>query len=375
MIPKLTIVPVKTSTGCGEEPASEILKTGTAGDKKYYTLTSAGQVYTYYPGTDDFRYGYEGQKRPQKYTKEEFIKLIAAAEEKGQVVEGKAVQSSQVGRNNDEQSRANLGRVFTNNSYNRGSTRNCGAANDRLSAEITQAKITCLTHDLRHGVIDLTTFDKLIADLPDRPIIVPTEQAALHAKPKMPKLAALLLTCCDGINIGADIKQSDGSLTVLEGIKCLYDQVRTKRFLESVAISVDKLTQTKDRVHVVDAGCGAVPIFSIYAAMRSDKVHVTAIELNPNSFQIAQGLIKKLGLQDRITLIQGDATSYQPTEPIDLLVSETMHSGLTQEKIVPIMHNLVPRLNDDGIVLPEAVTVKVGLAPIQTYAETNEKIR
>ena len=362
-----SIVPRQTSIGSGEEPVSGILKTGIGSDdRKYYTLTRKRQVYTYYPETGDFDYNYRGVKEPQRYTKEQFISLIAAKEEEGQVVDANTVLSSQVSPNNGNLSRANVGRVFTDNS-NQGFNRN-----SRLSAEITQAKMTCLQSNLIPGTIDLATFDKLISELLDKPITVSIEQSALYAKPEMPKLAALLLTCCDVSNIGLDLKQSDGSLTVLEGIQCLNDQVRTKRFLESVAMSIDKLAESKDQIHVVDAGCGAIPIFSIYAAMRSDKVHVTAIELNPNSLQIAQRLVNKLGLQNRITLVQGDATSYQPTEPIDLLVSETMHSGLTQEKIVPIMNNLVPKLNSDGIVLPGAVKVKIGLASIQTYDQANE---
>ncbi|MDA0772779.1 MAG: hypothetical protein O3C63_07540, partial [Cyanobacteria bacterium] len=108
--------------------------------------------------------------------------------------------------------------------------------------------------------------------------------------------------------------------------------------------------------------------------MCSDKVHVTAIELNPNSFQIAQRLVAKLGLEDRISLIQADATTYKPDTPIDLLISETMHSGLTQEKIVPITQNLVPKVREDGIVLPEAVKVKVGVASLLEYAKTERMV-
>jgi predicted RNA methylase len=241
-------------------------------------------------------------------------------------------------------------------------------ANDRLKLEITEAKIACLKSTLMPGVLDIETLDRLIDDLPEKPMIVPKGHAALFSKPEIPKLAALLLTCCDGISIGEDVKKDDGSLTVIAGINCLKDQVRTKRFLESMRTSVDKLAESKDEVHVFDAGCGAVPIFSIYAAMRSDKVKVTAVELNPNSYKIAQQLINKLGLQGRINLVQADATKIKPDEPIDLLVSETMHSGLTQEMMVPIMRNLAPEVRQGGIILPQAVKVKVGIASLNRYS-------
>jgi hypothetical protein len=159
-----------------------------------------------------------------------------------------------------------------------------------------------------------------------------------------------------------------GLFSVLHSACFLCDRIRTKKFLLGVQEAVKRLeAQKDDEISVCDAGCGAIPIYAIYAALRSEKARCTALELNPHSVEIARRIVGRLGLADRIQVIEADATRYNPEHGIDLLVSETMNSGLTSEPLVQIMSNLSRYVPASGIILPSKVSVMAALVrlPIQ----------
>lgn len=160
--------------------------------------------------------------------------------------------------------------------------------------------------------------------------------------------------------------QRYGALPPDQSIACLRDKVRTKIFMQGVAEAVSSLdASSPETIEVCDAGTGAIPVLAIYAALSSDKVRCTALELNPQSAALARQAIAHFGLQDRIKVIEADATKYQPQRPLDLLISETMHSGLTGEPIVQILSNLQPHVKSSGITLPSEVNVKASIVPCE----------
>lgn len=126
---------------------------------------------------------------------------------------------------------------------------------------------------------------------------------------------------------------------------------------------------------MLDAGCGAIPVQAIYAALSSPKVRCTCIEFNPNSAEMAKRVVAAFGLQDRIKVVQTDATKFQAEQGIDLLISETMHSGLTAEPMVQIMSNLAPQVNPEGIKLPSKVIIKAALIKVNDYASPKGYVR
>lgn len=153
-----------------------------------------------------------------------------------------------------------------------------------------------------------------------------------------------------------------GSLPVFESVLCLNDQIRTKRFMLAIREAIGRFEESgMDTINMCDAGCGALPIFSIYAALLSEKVSCDSLELNADSAAMAIELVKALGLQDRVRVIQTDAITYKPQGQYDLLVSETMHSGLTQEPIVDIMGNLAKFVRPGGSILPSRITIKAAI--------------
>ncbi len=172
-----------------------------------------------------------------------------------------------------------------------------------------------------------------------------------------------------------DIKP-EGALRVMESVYCLRDRIRTKNFLLGIREEIQKLELAgKKEINLCDAGCGAIPIMAIYAALCSKKVRCTALELNSHSAKIAKQIIEALNLQGCIQVIQADATKFQPEREIDLLISETMNSGLSVEPMVQIMFHLSKYIKAKGVMLPSKVTVQAALVPIEDWFNPKGYVR
>ncbi len=143
---------------------------------------------------------------------------------------------------------------------------------------------------------------------------------------------------------------------------CMMEEKRTMKFAQGLYGALASLDVRREEIEMVDAGTGPVPIFGILAALKSPKTKVTCLEINQGSAKMAAEIIERLCLQDRVKIVCTDATQYQHDKPIDLLISETMYVGLTEEPQAQIFNNLAPQVVPDGVVIPEEIIVKVGLA-------------
>lgn len=143
---------------------------------------------------------------------------------------------------------------------------------------------------------------------------------------------------------------------------CMMEEKRTMKFAQGLYGALASLDVRREEIEMVDAGTGPVPIFGILAALKSPKTKVTCLEINQGSAKMAAEIIERLCLQDRVKIVCTDATQYKHDKPIDLLISETMYVGLTEEPQAQIFNNLAPQVVPDGVVIPEEIIVKVGLA-------------
>ncbi len=159
----------------------------------------------------------------------------------------------------------------------------------------------------------------------------------------------------------ADFIEDGEGLELGRALGCMNDEQRTIKFIQGLYGALGNLDVRREEIEMVDAGTGPIPLFGILAALKSSKVKVTCLELNKGSAKMAEKIIERLGLQERVKVICTDATKYQHDKPIDLLISETMHVGLTEEPQAQIFDNLAPQVNADGVVIPESVIVKAGL--------------
>ncbi|MFM2339751.1 MAG: hypothetical protein RLZZ360_387 [Candidatus Parcubacteria bacterium] len=154
-----------------------------------------------------------------------------------------------------------------------------------------------------------------------------------------------------------DIETTGDRFSLVDSIQILRDEVRTKRFLMGIKEAVANLLTTKDNILVCDAGCGAIPILGIQAALQSPNVQVVCIESNPESVIMARECINAFNLGNQVLVIEGDAREYKPKREIDLVISETMDIGLLNEPMCDIMSSLKPFTSNDSIFIPEQVEV------------------
>lgn len=150
-------------------------------------------------------------------------------------------------------------------------------------------------------------------------------------------------------------------LTLARALGCINDEDRTFKFIKGLFLHLEDLEGRKDEIEMVDGGCGPIPILGLMAALKSEKVRVTCIEVNPYSAKMAEQVIKNLGLTDRVKIVLGDAKEYRHDKPIDLFVSETMYTGLTEEPLAQIFANFASQVAENGVMVPEWVSVEAGL--------------
>jgi acyl transferase domain-containing protein/acyl-CoA synthetase (AMP-forming)/AMP-acid ligase II/acyl carrier protein/precorrin-6B methylase 2 len=113
----------------------------------------------------------------------------------------------------------------------------------------------------------------------------------------------------------------------------------------------------RDKV-VVEVGTGKEAIlarFCVEAGARK----VYAIEIGDEAFRDASAMVAKLGLQDKIELIHGDATKVELPEPADICVSEIVGPIGGCEGAAVLINDARRFLKPDGIMLPARSVTKI----------------
>lgn len=149
----------------------------------------------------------------------------------------------------------------------------------------------------------------------------------------------------------------DKAFTAYDTQTCLYDQQRV-RYLQQAIF---------DTVHpgdiVVDAGSGTGVLGMIAAQAGASKVY--CIELNQEYAEVIRYNAANNGMQDKIVVIQGDATTIALPEQVDVIVSEVISTGFFYEPQLQILHNMRRFLKKGGRVVPEAMENFVELIDAQ----------
>ncbi len=218
-------------------------------------------------------------------------------------------------------------------------------------------------------------FDELIDQLPDHLPFYPNEESVPRYAP--PQIERYLASKMPHRILSRHVA-TKGTLAPEGSIACLRDEVRTKFFLLAIREAIKGMvSEGKEVIEVCDAGTGAFPVMALYAALCSDRVRCTALELNPHSAKAARQIIEAFGLENRIDLHETNAITFtpDPDRPIDVLVSETMNVALTDEPMVDIMKNLRPHVRDGGVILPSRVDVKAAIVSREEYLQPTQYAR
>ena len=148
---------------------------------------------------------------------------------------------------------------------------------------------------------------------------------------------------------------------------CVDDMVRTKRFVSGLHRAVaDVAARRPGPVHVLYAGTGpfatlALPLMTRYTA---EQLQFTCLEITDASYLAVQRVFKHLDLEAYVReVVQTDASTYviDSELPVDIMLSETMQYCLIDEMQVPIALNLMAQLPPEVIMLPERITLMLGV--------------
>lgn len=138
----------------------------------------------------------------------------------------------------------------------------------------------------------------------------------------------------------------------------LDDTVRTQAFLDAVAATV------KPGDVVVDLGTGSGIL--AMAACRAGARKVYAIDHSPVT-RTARAIAGDNGFADRIEFLECHSSSFQPREPVDVIVSECLGLAGIGGTMFGALSDLIGRCSrPGGAVIPAAV--RVCLAPVEDAA-------
>ncbi len=163
-----------------------------------------------------------------------------------------------------------------------------------------------------------------------------------------------------------DVQLSHGlALCERYAAECILDYKRTSSFIKGVYQAINDLLINRkgENVHILYAGCGpyAPLLIPVLDLVRNDQLCVSFIDINKSSIYGLKRIIKTLALQKMVEhIVVADAIKYQHPTKLDLIVTETMFKALTREPQVAITQNLIPQLKQDGILIPQEVSIKLG---------------
>jgi len=157
------------------------------------------------------------------------------------------------------------------------------------------------------------------------------------------------------------------ALSPQHAIDCLEDGARTARFLKGIFKAITHaLDSSKDRpLEVLYAGCGplATLLVPLLPHFNSDQLRITLLDIHEESIESSRRIIEHLDLTDFfVDLKTCDATKYEHSSNIDLLITETMDKGLTREPQVSISEHLCQYLSPEGILIPKQISLYAGTA-------------
>ena len=138
--------------------------------------------------------------------------------------------------------------------------------------------------------------------------------------------------------------------------RMLNDRPRNEAYQAAIAASCCGKT-------VLDIGCGT-GLLSILAAQAGAK-HVYAVDEHEAMCAMAQRTVSLHGVADRVTLLRGNSHSLKVPdhmpERVDVLVTETVDSGLLGELTIPTLRHAAKHLvkpeGEGGRIIPEKATV------------------
>jgi protein arginine N-methyltransferase 1 len=111
-----------------------------------------------------------------------------------------------------------------------------------------------------------------------------------------------------------------------------YQMLNDSFRMDAFHSAISEVVTSKHKVAELGSGTG---ILSFLAAKKG--AHVYSVEFNPSLVEVSRKFIKDNGLAHKVQISQGDAKTWLPPEPVDLVICEMLHSALLREKQLQVV--------------------------------------
>ena len=146
--------------------------------------------------------------------------------------------------------------------------------------------------------------------------------------------------------------------------RCLLDSMRTRKFARGLRLALNHKLQSGSNkpLNVLYAGSGPYALLAVLMTpyFKPEELQFSIIDIHRKSVDSVKEIISQFNLSAYFKeVILSDAIKYKAAEnnKPDVLIIEAMLNALQKESQVAIAANLAPQLSDDGIMIPEEITV------------------
>ncbi len=163
------------------------------------------------------------------------------------------------------------------------------------------------------------------------------------------------------------------ALTPQTAAGCIFDYVRTTKFLRGVKKALDfQLCKLgKKKIVIMYVGCGpyATLLFPLIPFYDETRLEINVIDFHQASINSLNKLISHYGFNNYFNeVLCDDAMNYRHEKDhlFDIIIIETMQKALSVEPQVAITNHFSQYIAKDGFLIPQAIKISAVLADLSS---------